>query len=341
MVDIRSLALKWNVSEKAAALHSDARVCDMTLPWGAPNENKEITLPRYPESGFDFVSMSVGIDGDSLAHTVHYVASVKNYLKTHANKYVFVKSVDEILKAKSEGKFAVGFNFQGSEMLEGDKNLVEVFYDLGVRHMLLAYNQKNKAADGCHERTDSGLSRYGISLIQEMNRVGMIVDLTHMGYCSSMEAMEISKAPVIFSHSDAYTLKNHPRNIRDDQIKGCARKGGIIGVVGIGHFLGNNEASTENMVRHIDYIVNLVGPGHVGIGLDLVYYQDSMYRRYLEQRERYPEGYPPDSKDWNYFQPEQLPEITDALLKRNYSENDIRGILGQNFIRVAGQVWKT
>jgi membrane dipeptidase len=329
------------VSEGVAALHADALVCDMTLPWGPGFENQDTTLPRYPASGVDFVSLTVGHDAWGLGATIHHMADVKARLRAESDKYVFVESVDDILQAKAEGKLAVGFHFQGTEALEGDKNLIEVFYDLGVRHLLLAYNQKNRACDGCHERTDCGLSRYGVTLIEEMNRAGMILDLSHTGYRSTMEAMEISEAPVIFSHSNPYGLKEHPRNIRDDQIKACAKTGGVIGINGIGFFLRDNDVSAENFVRHIEYMAELVGPHHVGIGLDFVYYGDQMYRKFLANPERYPaEGYSPDREDWRYVSPESLPQVTEVLLKRRYSEDDIRGILGQNFLRVARQVWK-
>ena len=301
---------RWNVSERAAALHADAVVCDMTLPWMPGYENQDTTLPRYAASGASFVSLSVGHDRFNLAATLHHIADVKATLRRQADSIVFVKTVEDILRAKNEGKLAVGFNSQGTEGLEGDKNLIEVFYDLGVRHMLFAYNQKNRAADGCHERTDCGLSRYGIKLVEEMNRVGMIVDLSHTGYKSTMDAIEVSEAPVIFSHSNAYALQAHPRNIRDDQIEGCARKGGVIGINGLGFFLGNNDISTENVLRHVDYIAQLVGPEHVGIGLDFVYFEKQMYRMFVAYPERFPEGYPSKLEDWKYFPPERLPEIT-------------------------------
>jgi membrane dipeptidase len=335
-----SLSSNWNISERAAALHADALVCDMTLPWLAGYENQDTTLPRYAASGFNFVSLTVGHDRYNLTTTMHHMAGVKSRLRAEPEKYIFATSVDDILRANADGKLAIGFNFQGSEGLEGDSNLVEVYYDLGVRHMLLAYNQKNRACDGCHERTDAGLSRYGVRLIEEMNRVGMILDLTHTGYRSTMEAMEISEAPVIFSHSNAYALKEHPRNLRDDQIKACAKKGGLIGINGIGQFLSDHGASTEHFARHLDYMAQLVGPEHVGIGIDFVYYPDQMYRMFLANPDRFPEGYSLKPKAWTYFSPEGLPAVTESLLNCHYSEEDIRGILGQNFLRVARQIWK-
>ena len=143
------------------------------------------------------------------------MANVRAEIRAHSDLYVFVETVDDILRAKKEGRLALGFHFQETNPLEGSVHMVETFYDLGVRHMLLAYNQKNRVGDGCAERTDAGLSRFGVSVIKDMNRVGMIVDGSHSGYRTTMEAMEISTAPFIFSHANPYALHPHYRNIRD------------------------------------------------------------------------------------------------------------------------------
>ena len=119
----------------------------------------------------------------------------------------------------NQAKLALTFNLQETNPLDGNLDMIDVYYELGVRHMLLAYNQKNRVGDGCAERTDSGLSRFGVRVIQEMNRVGMLVDGTHSGYKTTMEAMEVCSVPFIFSHCNAWQVVPHYRNIKDDQIK--------------------------------------------------------------------------------------------------------------------------
>jgi len=334
------LTAQWRISKDAMELHADACVCDMTLPWVPHAENKDIALKRFRASGFNFLSLSVGVEAVGLGGTLHHMANVKAKILAEAEDYVFVNTVKDIREAKKKGKLALGFHFQGSEMLERNKNMVQLFYDLGIRHMLIAYNHKNRAADGCHERTDSGLSRYGVELIQEMNRAGMLLDLSHTGYVSTMEAMEIYEGPVIFSHSNPDGVRPHARNIRDDQIKACAKKGGIIGIVGFGHFLKDNDISAEGFVRNIDYVAELVGPEHVGLGLDFVYYPEQFYREVMADPQWWPEEYLQNLDGFNYFPPEELPRVTEILLKRDYNESRIRGILGENYLRVAEQVWK-
>lgn len=329
------------ISDRAESLIQSNLVIDMCLPWGPGYKNKGSTLPRFKASGFDFVSLTVGMDRLSITETLRNIAAERVRIESRPEKYLLVEKATDISEAASQGKLALGFHFQGSECLGGDKNLVSAFYKLGVRHLLLAYNQKNRAADGCHERTDCGLSRYGLELIAEMNRVGMLLDLSHTGYRSTMEAMEACQGPCVFSHANAGGVKDHPRNIRDEQAKALAAKKGVIGVNGIGFFLGrDNRASVSNFMDHIEYYSSLVGPEHVGLGLDFVYFHEQMFALYQANPGRFPEGYSPHEEDWDYFPPESLGELVEEMIGRGFTDEEIRGVLGGNFFRVIGQVWK-
>lgn len=323
----------------AASLYQDALVWDMTLPW-VPGYTDGETLPRFHAAGIDVVSLTVNDQPGSVGGSVKHLSSVKAYVRAHPDSMVLAGSVDDILRAKTAGKLALILNFQETNPLESSTNLIQIYYDLGVRHMLLAYNQKNAVGDGCAERTDAGLSRFGQRVVEEMNRVGMLVDGTHSGYRTTMEAMELATAPFIFSHCNAYGLIAHYRNIRDDQIKGCAATGGVIGVNGLGEFLADSHAKTESMFDHMDYMVNLVGPAHVGIGLDYVRNTAAFWRWVRASPEAWPlvDGKPHD--DTAFAQPEQLLQLAGLMLERGYAEDDVRNILGGNFLRVARQVWK-
>jgi membrane dipeptidase len=266
---------------------------------------------------------------------IQVLARFRNYIASHPDEYVLALTVNDILVAKETGKLAIAFDLEGSDPLLGNVNLVSFYYDLGVRQMLLAYNKDNRASGGC---TDGhiGLTDFGRDVIREMNRVGMVVDVSHMGYRATLEAFEVSSKPVIFSHSNPKALRDHARNITDEQIKACAQTGGVIGINGIGDFLGGT--SSELFVQHIDYVLNLVGPGHVGIGLDYVVDKQEL----IDYITGHPDVFPPEKfNDYLAFvEPEQIPEVTELLYRKGFDEKVICGILGGNFLRVAKEVWK-
>ena len=222
----------WNVSEEAAQLHADSLVWDMTFPFGdyARAERKWLALERMHASGYNMVSLTVGGDRHTSGDAIHAVARERARFCERADKYVLIETAEDILCAQREGKLAVGFHFQGTNPVAQDLNMVELYYKLGIRHMLMCYNLKNPVGDGCQEITDSGLSRYGRSLIAEMHRVGMFVDVAHTGHRTAMDVFEAAEGPVIISHANARGVKDHSRNVPDEQIKACAASGGVIGV---------------------------------------------------------------------------------------------------------------
>ena len=338
--------VKWGISEEAARIHQDALVWDMTLPWTSPTELniaafelKYACIESYARHGANMVSVTVASD-DGIEKTIRMLAQERRFFLNQNDKYVLVESAEDILRAQKEGKLAIGFHFQGSLPVDRDVALVELYYKLGVRHMLMAYNQKNFVGDGVHERTDAGLSSFGVEMIREMNRVGMIVDCAHSGYRTSMDALEVSEETTIFSHANAKAVYDHPRNIRDDQAKACADSGGVIGVNGINIFVNGSTATPEDIFQHIDYFANLVGPDHVGLGLDHVYDPASLIYYTKLQAARWPESGGYNRSDVFFYGPDGLPQLTQVMLDHGYDEKTIRGILGQNWLRVCQQVWK-
>ncbi len=335
----------WNVSERSAKLHADALVWDMVCPAmnGESPGQKFAPLSRMAASGCNLVSLTMALDWHDTADAMRALAAARAYIRANSERYLLVEGADDVLTAKRDGRLALSFHFQGTNPVAYDLDMIEVFYRLGVRHMLMAYNAKNAVGDGWFEPGDGGLSRFGENLIKEMNRVGMIVDASHTGYRTTMEMFEVSTAPVIFSHSNPKALFDHGRNIRDEQIKACAKCGGVIGVAGVSLFLDDPDASTSALVRHIDYLVGLVGARHVGLGLDYVVDQQALAAE-IDARVAWtppPESFAAQSQEEvKYVQPEQMPEITDTLLGRGYAEADVRGILGENWLRVAREVWQ-
>ncbi|MDQ2691687.1 MAG: dipeptidase [Chloroflexota bacterium] len=320
---------------QSRTIHEQALVWDTHACFPLKPNADLSELKRYRASGVDFVSINIGMDMDSFENILQVLARYRSYIRSHPDKYVLALAVNDILDAKRSGKLAIAFDLEGSEMLLGNIHLISLYYDLGVRQMLLAYNKDNRASGGCVEG-HIGLTDFGRDVVREMNRVGMVVDASHMGYRATMEVFELSADPVIFSHSNPRALRDHVRNITDAQIKACARTGGVVGINGIGDFLGGT--ASEKVVEHIEYVMDLVGPEHVGLGLDYVVDKQEL----IDYVTGHPDIFPPDKmKDvLSFVEPEQLPEITELLYRKGYSEEVINGILGGNFLRVAKAVWK-
>lgn len=322
----------------ARALVEGAVPCDAILPWteyGSSELRREV-LPRYSSSGYGLVSLSLTSDAEGPERLLHVLARVRREIQANGT-LALISGVSDVREARRAGKLAVSLNLQGSNNLGRDLNLVQLWYDLGVRQLLLVYNHKNAVGDGCHERTDGGLSRYGLELIAEMNRVGMIVDCSHAGYRTSLEAIDASSAPVMFTHSNPKALWQHDRNITDEQARACAARGGLVGAVGVGIFLGENDATTETYFRHIDYWANLVGPRHVMLGSDYVYDPVDM-QRYMRSVKSPAAGRYDEMTA--FVQPEQLLPLVERLLHAGYADEDIRGIIGENYLRVASAIWR-
>ena len=323
------------ISQEAQQIHQRSLVWDTHACFPLRPDSDLSELKRYRDSGVNFVSLNIGMDMDSFENVIQVLACFRNHIAAHPDDYVLALTVSDILKAKEAGKLAIAFDLEGSDPLLDNVKLISFYYDLGVRQMLLAYNKDNRASGGCMEG-NIGLTTFGKDVIREMNHVGMVVDVSHMGYRATLEAFEVSTKPDIFSHSNPNTLRAHARNISDEQIKACAKTGGVVGINGIGDFLGGT--SSELIVENIEYVINLVGPEHVGIGLDYVVDKQEL----IGYIEGHPDVFPPEKfNDYlSFVEPEQFPEFTELLFQKGYSEQVISGILGGNFLRVAKEVWK-
>ncbi len=233
-------------------------------------------------------------------------------------------------------------------MFGKDLNNIDLFRELGLRIVQLTYNTRNWVGNGCTERVDDGLSYFGLQVVERLNQLHMLVDLSHCGYKTAMDAIENSKDPVVFTHTFARKLSNHDRGKTDEQIKALAEKGGYIGVMLVPHFITSDpNPNLEHFFRHIDYIADLVGVDHLAIGTDLYppahqglvealdrsnSYMSIGFRpehRAGESRSRMIENF----KDWSDW-----PNITSGLLSRGYSNDDVKKILGGNFLRVFEKV---
>jgi len=312
----------------------DAHACLPLLP-----DQDLSPLERHLAAGASFVSINVGMDFNPLDQIVRVAAGYRDWIASRPERFVMAGTVDDVLAAKRDGKLAVAFDLEGSVMLQDDLAMVRLFRDLGVRQIHLAYNRDNSIAGGCHG-SGMGLTALGRKVVRKINEVGMIMDCSHSSKRASLDVMEASAKPVVFSHANARVLTEHPRNVDDEQIRACAATDGVIGICGISRFLGEDGITTANVVRHIDHVAQLVGARHVGLGLDFVFDQShSDLPSHLDPEDWWPSAFGYDLEAGPIVPPERLPEIAAALGRRGYGAQDVEGIMGANFLRVARASW--
>jgi membrane dipeptidase len=366
-----------SVSDQAKKLHFSSIVLDThddttqnlfdkDFDIGKRNATGHIDIPRMREGGMNAIFFSVWIDGRTMGplaiqKALDQIDAVRQNVKLHSKDLVLARTADDVRRAHEQGKIAALMGIEGGHMLGNDIRMVRIYSDLGVRYMTLSHFYNDEWADSSTDKpAHNGLTDYGKEIVREMNRTGMLVDISHVSDKTFYDALEVSKAPLIASHSSCRALCNHVRDMTDDMIKALAAKGGIIqinyeksfidqaykdasdkwsgGVVAkfdeLKKKCGDDEAcfgktmaeqekqavaegklphvSWERIIEHIDHVVKLVGPDHVGLGSDF-------------DGANMPDGMEDCSK---------LPKITEALLRKGYSEDDIRKILGGNTLRV-------
>ena len=295
-------------------------------------------LERCRQAGFTVVTLNVGFGELTAVDHLRMLAHFRHWLKARPEQYRIVEGVDDITDAKKSGQLAVCFDIEGMNAIEDQLSFIQLYYDLGVRWMLIAYNKNNRAGGGCQDQ-DGGLTEFGRKAIVEMARVGMVPCCSHTGYRTARETIDHSPKPVIFSHSNPRALWDHPRNVPDDVLRACAARGGVVGINGIGIFLGQNDNSTETMVRAIDHTVQLLGDDHVGLGLDYCF-DTAELDEYVANN---PTMFPPSmgyDRGIKMVEPERLPALVDALMAKGYSSGSLSKILGGNLLRIARGAWK-
>jgi membrane dipeptidase len=295
-------------------------------------------LARHRAAGFSIVILNVSFGDAEPGLPFRMLEQFRTFVGQHPDDYLLVRGVDDIHRAKRENKLGGAFDVEGGTPIQDTPERVADLYDLGVRWMLLTYNKNNRLAGGCQDK-DGGLTAQGRKVIDVMRRVGMVLCGSHTGERSALEAMEYFGGPTIFSHSNPYAVHPHPRNISDRLIRACAERGGVINVDGIGIFLGNNDDSTEAYVRHVNYVADLAGRQHVGMGLDYVFDAEEL-NEYIRSD---PKTFPPElgyCDGIRMIEPERLPAIAEALLDAGWSDDELLGFLGGNNLRVAASVWK-
>lgn len=294
-------------------------------------------LERYRKSGYDVASINVSFDIMDFDNGFKVISFFRSWIKCHSDKYRLVSNTKEILENKKLGVLSVVFDLEGLNAIGDQVDLIEMYYDLGVRWALVAYNKNNLAGGGCLDE-DCGLTEFGREVVKRMDQIGMVVCCSHTGHRTVKDVLDIAQGPIIFSHSNPSSLWQHPRNISDNLIRDCASTGGVVGINGVGIFLGKNDISTETVARNIAYVADLVGAEHVGLSLDYAFDPEEISDFFKNNRDMFPEDEFGDSLD--IVEPERLPQIRMQLEKMGFHQSEISNILGGNWFRVADRVWK-
>jgi len=295
-------------------------------------------IARYRAAGVDAVTINIGDSNVPLETLIRTAASIRHYVGRHPDRYLLGLTTADLRAARQSGRLAVCLDVEGVFALGAQVALVEFLHHIGVRWMLLVYNRRNLAGSGCHDPHDDGLTAHGRAVLAEMDRVGMIKCCSHTGYRTAREILDASDRPAIFSHSNARRLHDHPRNIPDELIRACAATGGVIGINGIGLFLGNRKPTAADAVRHVDHVAQLVGAQHAALGLDYMFDSGELQAPGRASLDMWP-------PEWGYgsgsgiLAPEAIPEIAAGLERLGYPAASIRGVMGENLLRVADAVW--
>jgi len=369
--EIAARARKVHFSSIVLDTHDDTtqRFFSKDFDIAKRNADGSVDIPRMREGGMNAIFFSIWIDGrimgpPAVQKALDQIDAVHESVRKNSKDMMFCRTADNVRRAHAQGKIAALIGVEGGHMIGNDIRIVRVFGDLGVRYMTLSHFYNDEWADSSTDKpAHNGLTDYGKEIVREMNRQGIMVDISHVSDKTFYDALEVSKAPLIASHSSCRALCNHPRDMTDDMIKALAAKGGVIqinyemsfidqaykdasdklsgGVVELIDRLkkecGDNEecvgkkmtemqqkavaegklphVSWEKIIDHIDHAVKLVGADHVGLGSDF-------------DGASMPEGMEDASK---------LPKITEALMRKGYSDEDIRKILGGNLLRVMEQ----
>ena len=326
----------------AATLHKESIVvdghCDTLLrlqmhDQGFPpylrhlaEEKGHVDLRRLKEGGMTAQNFACYVQpqflpAQAVRETLRLIDLFHRFQADHAAELCLATCAADVERAKAGGKVAGILSMEGAEGLEGDLGVLRMMYRLGVRWVGLTWNHRNQAADGLGElRTGGGLTGFGVRLVEEMNRLGMIVDIAHLAPAGVKDVFAISQAPVVASHANAHALCPVPRNLSDGQLEKVAASGGVVGVTYVPNFItdGEGPATLDMLLDHVDHIVRVAGIDHVGLGSDF-------------------DGFggpsPAGLEDVG-----QVPNLTAGLLARGYSPEEVKKVLGGNWLRVIRQV---
>lgn len=299
---------------------------------------------EFRQSGINAIHQAYGIGGPNAYEDVMtYLAAWQGFVGRNDDLFRLVDKAADMDRAKQERKVAVIMGVQNADHFRRPSD-VKVFRQLGQRCAQLTYNSQNLIGGGSTDRIDGGVSDFGVEIIKAMNDAGMLVDVSHCGDRTTLDAIELSSRPIAITHSNCRALVRHPRLKTDEAIRKLAEKGGVMGISGVRMFVRDSDPTTvDDMVEHIDHVARLVGIEHVGIGSDsdLNGYDDMPVDQLKQLRAGYKASYAfRDKIDIDGFDhPKKIYDLTESLIRRGYSDSNIEKILGGNFRRLLGEIW--
>jgi len=330
----------------AAKLHDDALVIDMTCPLS----RDPAYVAWFREGGVTAHAPTIrGFSGGAEIGFAE-IGLWRRYVRGRDDTLI-VESAADLRAAHAAGKMGLILHSQGTSLIEDKLDLIDAAAAAGLRVMQLCYNTKNLVGDGAGERTDSCLSDFGVQVVRRLNAVRLAVDCAHTGHRTAMDAVAHSDAPVIISHANAKAVHDNLRNVEDELIKAIAGSGGVIGTVGFPAFLTwDGQPSLDSFIDDIAYKADLVGIEHTGLGIDYYLGQwpveddaraQARYEQMLADGLWRPEQYPPPPYKYpeGIETPRTLPRLTARMAERGFAEDDIRKVLGLNWLRVLGEIW--
>jgi membrane dipeptidase len=310
-----------------------------------PNGFSREEVLAIKESGIDVFHPAIGISGPkAYANCLAFMASFNGLVAEHPGLVMRIDSAEDFAVLRESGKLGIILGTQNSDHFRRPDD-VTMFYYLGQRVSQLTYNSQNRVGSGSTDRADGGISDFGERIVTAMNEIGMAIDVSHCGDRTTLDAFELSSRPVLITHSNCRALTpGHPRCKTDEAIVEMAATGGVMGITSVRNFVTAEEPTTiEDYVDHIDHVVKLVGIDHVGVGTDsdLHGYDDLPEDFYKELKSGYKGSYAfRDKLDIEGLDhPKKMFDLTEALIRRGYSDDNIRAILGGNFQRVLGEIW--
>ena len=345
---MKPITLTKAQEERAQELHNKYLfidcLCGNLVNPEPPERNGVPYLERVRQSGVNVQSITLSSPQASFEGVLKDMYGYYNLFKYHPDKVMQIKTVEDIETAKKTGKAGVIFSLQNSTAMGGDFYKWSIMAELGLKICQLTYMEPNLYGSGCLDKANGGLTYWGEQAGREMNRQGIVVDLSHVGERTSLEAIDYSDKPCIFSHSNSLTVcPSSNRNLTDEMIKNCAAKGGVICLNAHGfvcHKEVGVQGTLEDYMAHFEYLGELVGPDHMGIGTDIYEYYT---KQYWECKTKLLYNSP-----WMFEtvfnrdvqRVDQYINITRGLVALGFSDEDIRKILGESLIRVFKEVWK-